>query len=67
MGKLYIEENAKKYPFIWRHTGKCALEAFWPAPYGCWIPFGKSPKSIGDLVGNTYRVVRTFWEKFKKE
>jgi hypothetical protein len=25
-------------------------------------PLKKSSKSIGDLVGNTYRVVVTFWE-----
>jgi hypothetical protein len=28
-----------------------------------WEPFGKNPKSIGELVGNTYRVVETFLER----
>jgi hypothetical protein len=55
----------RKRQFMSRHVGKFAarlLETFWPAPNGYCSPFGKSPDNIGDLLGNTYKIVEIFCE-----
>ncbi len=64
MRKSYLKENLIKIPLN--------MATPWDnAPTGCYRSFGRclmvlqALKSIGDLVGNAYRVLGTFCEKPK--
>ncbi len=65
MWKWYFKKNAKKAKVYVETCWKFAnwlLETFWPAPNGYCSPFGKLPDNIGDLLGNTYKIVEIFCE-----
>jgi hypothetical protein len=63
LGKLYYEENENKI-----HNEKMRLQVVGNLLFKHLMGIEdslKSPKSIGDLVGNTYKAGGIFWEKPK--